>query len=85
MNELIEQIKLKADSIPTNTEINRRVKGAYVDCLIMVKEATKNLVLADVSGQSEQLVCDMCGSFKLEHCGGGDYSCEECGHYPITN
>jgi hypothetical protein len=51
MKEIIEQIKLKAESIPTNTKENRRVKGAYVDCLMMVKEASKNLVLADVSGQ----------------------------------
>jgi hypothetical protein len=51
MKELIEQIKLKADSIPTNTKENRRAKGAYVDCLMMAKEANKNLVLADVSGQ----------------------------------
>ena len=56
MKELIEQIKLKADSIPTNTRENRRVKGAYVDCLMMVKEASKNLVLAPVSG----LVCVNC-------------------------
>ena len=39
----------------------------------------------NVSRRSEKLVCDMCGSSRLEHCGGGDYSCEECGHYPITN
>ena len=51
MKELIEQIKLKADSIPTNTKENRRVKGAYVDCLMMAKEASKNLVLAHVSGE----------------------------------
>lgn len=48
MKELIEQIKLKADSIPTNTKENRRAKGAYVDCLMMVKEASKNLVKPDV-------------------------------------
>ncbi len=48
MNELIEQIKLKADSIPTNTDVNRRVKGAYVDCLVMAKEANKNCRIADV-------------------------------------
>jgi hypothetical protein len=48
MKELIEQIKLKADSIPTNTKENRRVKGAYIDCLMMVKEASKNLVLSPV-------------------------------------
>ena len=36
---LIEQIKIKADNVPTNTKENRMVKGVYVDCLIMVKEA----------------------------------------------
>ena len=39
MEELIKQIKEKADSIETSTKIDRRVKGAYVDCLVMVKEA----------------------------------------------
>jgi|TARA_R110002049_G_scaffold41650_1_gene125147 hypothetical protein len=37
--ELIREIKQKADSIGTDTKTDRRVKGAYVDCLIMVKEA----------------------------------------------
>jgi len=36
---LIEQIKSKADSIPFNTKENRRIKGVYVDCLMMVKDA----------------------------------------------
>jgi hypothetical protein len=36
---LIEQIKSKADSLPINTKENRRVKGIYVDCLIMAREA----------------------------------------------
>lgn len=78
MKELIEQIKLKADSIPTNTRENRRVKGAYVDCLIMVKEASKNLVLADVSG----LVCD-CKVPKLPigfiNMDKSEIKCTECG------
>lgn len=73
MKELIEQIKLKADSIPTNTEINRRVKGAYVDCLIMAKEASKNFVLADV--MKSVCVCDF--TMKDEH---GRYDvCIKCG------
>ena len=38
MKELIEKIKLKAHSIPTNTKENRKVKGAYVDCLMMINE-----------------------------------------------
>lgn len=36
---LFNKIKLKADSIPTNTAYNRRAKGVYVDCLMLIKEA----------------------------------------------
>ncbi len=36
---LFDQIKLKADSIPTNSAENRKVKGAYVDCLTLIREA----------------------------------------------
>ena len=35
---LFDQIKLKADSIPTNTAENRKVKGVYVDCLTLIRE-----------------------------------------------
>ena len=28
--------------------------------------------------------CSMCDSDNLEDCGGGEYSCEDCGHFPIT-
>jgi hypothetical protein len=35
---LIMQIELKADSIHCNTQLNRSVKGAYVDCLVMLKQ-----------------------------------------------
>jgi len=41
--ELIEQIKAKADSIGTSTAMDRRVKGAYVDCLIMVRNHFDNV------------------------------------------
>ena len=36
---LFDRIKLKADSISMNTEKNRMVKGAYVDCLMLIREA----------------------------------------------
>lgn len=52
---------------------------------LQIEELNKALRIHDVSGRSEQLVCDMCGSSKLEECGGNEYSCEECGHFPITN
>jgi hypothetical protein len=38
-----------------------------------------------VDGKSNQLVCNMCGSSKLEDCGSGEYACEDCGHFPITS
>jgi hypothetical protein len=38
---LIEQIKAKALSIRGDKMDNRRAKGAYVDCIIMAKEAQK--------------------------------------------
>ncbi len=28
--------------------------------------------------------CSMCDSTNLEDCGGDEYSCKDCGHFPIT-
>jgi hypothetical protein len=39
MEILFDRIKIKGDSISMNTEKNRMVKGAYVDCLMLIKEA----------------------------------------------
>ena len=39
MKELIEKLESKIKGTPTNTSENRRIRGAYTDCLIMVKEA----------------------------------------------
>jgi hypothetical protein len=36
---LIEEIKSKADKLPTNTKENRMAKGIYVDCLLMARQA----------------------------------------------
>jgi hypothetical protein len=36
---LIEQIKSKADKLPTNTKENRMAKVIYVDCLLMARKA----------------------------------------------
>ena len=72
MYQMIEKDRLIEMLIEVNNVINRLTK-------------VKNLRIADVSGRSEQLVCDMCGSSKLEDCGSNEYSCEDCGHFPITN
>jgi hypothetical protein len=51
---LFHQIKLKADSIPTNTAENRKVKGAYVDCLTLIREAKEmekeQIIDANIAG-----------------------------------
>jgi hypothetical protein len=41
----------------------------------------KQLHLHAVSGA----VCNFCGSENLEDCGGGEFTCNDCGHFPITN
>ncbi len=42
MEKLIEQIRLKADACGDATKEQRARKGAYVDCLVMMKEASIN-------------------------------------------
>lgn len=39
MKELIEKLEDKIKNTPTNTSENRRIRGVYTDCLIMVKQA----------------------------------------------
>lgn len=41
IQDLIDKIRLKKDSIPTNTIEQRRVRGAYVDCIVMAEEILK--------------------------------------------
>lgn len=36
---LVEEIKIKADNLSTNTKENRIAKGVYVDCLLMARKA----------------------------------------------
>lgn len=43
MEKLIEQIRLKADACGDATKEQRARKGAYVDCLVMMKEALHKL------------------------------------------
>lgn len=72
MKELIEQIKFKADNCSNSTKESRARKGAYVDCIMMIKQALRQ---SDVSGQfycwSEECetgrcenICDACKKYK---------------------
>jgi hypothetical protein len=54
---LIEQIKIKADNIPTNTKENRIAKGIYVDCLLMAKQSKE--IEKQQQGYSEEEVLDL--------------------------
>lgn len=53
MKNLIKKIELRANCIPNNTKENRRVKGAYVDCLVMLRGASESF---PINGRSEILL-----------------------------
>jgi hypothetical protein len=58
---LVEQIKSKADNLPTNTKENRRAKGIYVDCLMMARQAKEM--------EKEQII-DACNQTDFEDING---------------
>jgi hypothetical protein len=65
MEKLIEQIRLKADACGDATKEQRARKGAYVDCIVMIKEALhKPDVIASCEQRAghtrEQLPCPVC-------------------------
>jgi len=37
LTKAIEKIKLKSKDTPTNNALNRRTKGAYVDCIVYLQ------------------------------------------------
>ena len=52
MNEIIERIKEKIKDCKTSTQEDRARKGAYVDCIVIIKESgnlgeARNAVLVD--------------------------------------
>ena len=58
MNEIIERIKEKIKNCNEKSREGRIRKGAYVDCIVMIKESgnlgeTRNAVLADVLAEFE--------------------------------
>ena len=62
MNEIIERIKEKIKNCETSTQEDRARKGAYVDCIVMIKESgnlpeavSRNAVLADVLAELEKI------------------------------
>jgi len=86
--ELIEQIKSKADSIGTSTAMDRRVKGAYVDCLIMVRNHFDNVAnkmseyLATATEEDLKEDLDRIGHFNCleQNIKGDAYKCDShCG------
>ena len=53
MEQIIAEIILKADACSTSTKESRARKGAYVDCIMMLKQA---LGKTDVIGRSGLLL-----------------------------
>lgn len=48
MKKLIEKIKAKADSLGVSRKEDRRVKGVYVDCLLMAEEELNTNYINDM-------------------------------------
>ena len=71
MEKLLTELRLKAGNCD-NTKEGRARKGAYVDCIVMIKQI-KNCTITDVSnsvclhhytdwdGMSEYAKCKKCG------------------------
>ena len=74
MEKLLTELRLKADNCD-NTKEGRARKGAYVDCIVMIKQI-KNCTIPDVIKQ----VCDHPNyeRIKLE---GGNEQCGKCWQY----
>ena len=74
MEKLLTELRLKADNCD-NTKEGRARKGAYVDCIVMIKQI-KNCTIPDVIN----LVCDHPNNerIKLE---GGNEQCGKCWQY----
>jgi len=49
----------------------------------MIMERVETLVKPNESLHNV-MRCSMCDSTNLEDCGGDEYSCKDCGHFPIT-
>lgn len=82
MKDLLIECRTALGLAKSMAERERYDTDVYTKRIEMIDKALRKLA---VSRRSEQLVCDMCGSGKLEECGSNEYSCEECGHFPITN
>jgi hypothetical protein len=54
MEKLLTELRLKADNCD-NTKEGIARKGAYVDCIVMIKQI-KNCTIPDVSNRREQLI-----------------------------
>lgn len=52
------------------------------EALDIVLSEVKKLNIHDVIAP---LICDMCNSVNIEEQDKDNYSCDDCGHYPITN
>jgi hypothetical protein len=52
---------------------------------LIMKAMTKAYELGNKTNDIHSVMCcSMCDSDNLEDCGGGEYTCLDCGHFPIT-
>jgi PHP family Zn ribbon phosphoesterase len=81
VNVLIENTGYSINKNDVDIEQLKNINGRLKE----IRTKLNLLTIPVVVGQSEQLVCDRCGSHKLEECTKDEYTCEDCGHLFITN
>lgn len=58
VQEIIDKINTKLKRCTDKTALDRRVKGVYVDCLVLAKDVLKNLATPN-SGDGEKTLLDI--------------------------
>jgi hypothetical protein len=81
--KLLSILQEETDGFKEQSRLRDDVLDAMEEAYI--KGKNEQLTIPVVVRRSKQLVCDMCGSYKLEECTKDEYACEDCGHFPITN
>jgi hypothetical protein len=86
----LEKIKETEQLTIPDSEQQRELLEAYTQFLWTqhnnLTDADNNKLALEkfIASYNSVMHCSMCDSTNLEDCGGGEYSCEDCGHFPIT-
>jgi len=85
VKKLSEDLKINYPNMDYQIILNGEKRYFTEKAIIELRTKLNLLTIPDVVEPKGKLVCDRCGSDKLEDCCNNEYACEDCGHFPITN